>query len=1023
MLPQRGDPGFTFAGILALAALSAFMWKAGPLETARPISTSAGWHELRSDEKVSARLWQDPFKAVFGLGKQNGSQEPSEAKTSLPEKIQTRLDSGESVAMVAVMASPGSYAEIEERRRRQRYAVISGLADAGYVPTDPESLLVTTVEFNSLDAQGQTKFRPSCEPLKESNYRLPYEWYINRVPPPGAAENIAVLWLDESWLAGRPYCRLRQMLAGWLPSEKAPTRGRIAFTVVGPARSEGLRDFWEGQREINDHLDWFSGSGLASFSVFSSSATAVPEAIDGRWFERYNTAPEDPAGNRTPMGFTSTVHSDKRSIGELVRELNYRGVKGGIHHVAVISEWDTYYGRYLPGVFQQQYCQNVRKENNDAQPDCNVLRFTYQRGIDGVALRAESLAKSEPKASASDARGPLALGPVEVRRPVGRSQFDYLRRLAVLVREQDRKLRLEDGSGGIRAVAVLGSDVYDKLLILRALRPQLPGTLWLTTDLDAQMLHPDEFAWTRNLIVASSTGMQLRDELNVSVPPFRDNYQSSAYVATRLALDHGWLNDAALASVACTLPMLYEIGRRRPVALSVPPEVEKMPATYESDEAAARRIDEEQEWNEFRKVQRAANVSALGQPSLKADPTVVAVATVLAIALLLVVAYHQSRPNASRRAVGLGAVLLVMGVLTALGIYSDRVAEPFAFNDGVSVWPTIYLRAVATIVAVALVIYAVRNLESNRKALDERYFAPQPDADTEAPSPQSRPNGSSAKPTALVSALFLIVFFVFMITMPRIQLALAEKVAMVLSIWTILAIAWWSYIYRGHSPVRSVNEWISTSDPARTVSQLWRDYARHGEPLHRFMRSVAFMTLYLAFATAVFTLLGSQPSPCRGFACSVDRFVLVASVLSMLFLLFFVVDATRLCAAWIDLMAQPGRAWGGDKEEWFSKALDLPRGPATAWMQVRLIGERTSEVARLIYYPMIVILVMLIARSTYFDDWGFPKALAIVIGLNFAIALGCGVLLRRAACRGRERILDELRHRQMSLAYQERKES
>ena len=55
----------------------------------------------------------------------------------------------------------------------------------------------------------------------------------------------------------------------------------------------------------------------------------------------------------------------------------------------------------------------------------------------------------------------------------------------------------------------LGSDVYDKLLILKALKKGLPGAIFFTTDLDARYSLPSEFQETKNLIVASPFGLQL----------------------------------------------------------------------------------------------------------------------------------------------------------------------------------------------------------------------------------------------------------------------------------------------------------------------------------------------------------------------------------------------------------------------------------------------------------------------------------------------------------------------------------
>ena len=128
-------------------------------------------------------------------------------------------------------------------------------------------------------------------------------------------------------------------------------------------------------------------------------------------------------------------------------------------------------------------------------------------------------------------------------RAEGQGQYDYLRRLGERVVSLDNRLRsgldkdpTQRSSDGIAAVGVLGSDRYDKLLIMQALRPLLPNALFFTTDLDAQLWHPTALPHTRNLLIASSFGLQLDDELQGEIPPFRSNYQTGAFLATQAAI-------------------------------------------------------------------------------------------------------------------------------------------------------------------------------------------------------------------------------------------------------------------------------------------------------------------------------------------------------------------------------------------------------------------------------------------------------------------------------------------------------
>jgi hypothetical protein len=174
--------------------------------------------------------------------------------------------------------------------------------------------------------------------------------------------------------------------------------------------------------------------------------------------------------------------------------------------------------------------------------------------------------------------------------------------------------------------------------------------------------------------------------------------------------------------------------------------------------------------------------------------------------------------------------------------------------------------------------------------------------------------------------------------------------------------------------------------------------------------------LYFAFSSIVFGLLGGSSPPCRGVAaCAVNGMVLGFSVLLMLFLLFLVVDAIRLSVCWIEKLQDPDLRWSDAPIQELARKRQLPEAHAAYWMQVHLIGERTREVVRLLYYPLIVILLMLLARSTYFDNWDFPLALAIVVGINFTIALAAAAKLNSAARQAREAILERLRNESLDL--------
>ena len=168
--------------------------------------------------------------------------------------------------------------------------------------------------------------------------------------------------------------------------------------------------------------------------------------------------------------------------------------------------------------------------------------FKYLRGLDGQmpdgsgsasGANARDTGSKPDKDSKDSAKRPP--DPIAKDRAEGQSQFDYLRRLGDRIQQLDAALR-RDGQQGIEAVGVLGSDLYDKLLVLQSLRPLLPNAWFFTTDLDALLLNPGGQTRTRNLLVASSFGLRLRPDIQNEIPPFRGSYQTAEFLVTRVAI-------------------------------------------------------------------------------------------------------------------------------------------------------------------------------------------------------------------------------------------------------------------------------------------------------------------------------------------------------------------------------------------------------------------------------------------------------------------------------------------------------
>ena len=348
---------------------------------------------------------------------------------------------------------------------------------------------------------------------------------------------------------------------------------------------------------------------------------------------------------------------------------------------------------------------------------------TYHRGLDGMLSPTSSISG---KASKSEDAGKNT-SKSEIRtqedsrsleRPFGQSQFDYLRRLAASLKNTDDELR-RSGEGGIRAVGILGNDVFDKLLVLRALRPLFPGAVFFTTDYDAALTGQDELDWTRNLLIASSYGPTVAEDLQKDIPPFRSTYQTSAFLAARLAAEEregNAKNEKFRKRIeeGVKSPRILEINRHGELmSLST----KQLPAPRDN--------------GKLTDVNTQASIDihpAVAYPFprmlMSTEPILAAALAVSALVALFFFWQRGRGAKAHNRFVGLtgsSSVLLTFAVAAIATFFWEEISysasekglgEPVLFFHGVSLWPAVVLRALAAIAAILLICDAWRELRA-----------------------------------------------------------------------------------------------------------------------------------------------------------------------------------------------------------------------------------------------------------------------------------------------------------------------
>jgi hypothetical protein len=587
------DKGVPIAGlVIAALVVSTTIIAPAPFQLLRPPEPESFRYDLAKDQDVDARLWEDPFAVVRSYDEKTSKGaktiEDRSSDAARCGKASAAVDSNVEpdrhgscyfrqrlishfgalgadptaasntrTVLLGVMVPGYSFVGSSEWRRRVRYAVIAGLNVAGYQPANSEQ-----IGYFRARLQAAEDARVAAE---QQNLIVPFERFT---PRDRGGADVLLLWLDETALGGRWIAKLANLFNNILPScdgHDGPKEGGGSYPLrfIGPSNSDMLASAGEELR-----------GGSADYAKAKALSCGFTQLTQARFFSPFATARDVSAPKQLSM--LRTVLTDDLLIRSLTDELSNRGVDVCHDAVAVVGEWDSLYARSLAEELSEAF-----RSRATSRGSCKLklFRYSYLRGLDGVTAGEKPTKGDVTERSTESAKNVQAQS---IEWPEGRDQRDYLRRLAARMRDE-----AVSGRRPIAAVGVFGSDVYDKLLVLQALRPTLPNAIFFTTDLDARLFHPRTFEWTRNVLVASSFGLALNSDLQGDVPPFRDVYQTAAFLATQVALHDAcastnggiakWrpesTEDCARPLSQATItdwlgePRLYELGRSAPVSL------------------------------------------------------------------------------------------------------------------------------------------------------------------------------------------------------------------------------------------------------------------------------------------------------------------------------------------------------------------------------------------------------------------------------------------------------------------------
>lgn len=1024
-----------------------------PLGSARPEPPEGLKPPMIDANMVGARLWQDPFKAAqehdeAAHGKGEGdeptclsahcvNQITDGLRCALNGRCVDRPNRPPAIQILTLMVQHTDSDEDYERRLRDRHAVHTALNAAGMEPEETRHIQYFRLSRDDGWPRAAEPLIVPFETFRRDKLYPEPEKPTRETRP----KKLIVVWFPEGALGESPLASLAKLMDLFMGSERTRYLSEVLtgcwpslrLDVIGPSRSSTLRAMLEELSlaprvdEVWQHVTVFSPWSTASPVLLTSALPAKTAPTDSNW--RTVDSVKGPADlfdlvtsrfTCADIEFVRMIGTDDLLAMQMIEELRRRriyvvakGPEQAGAHIALVCERDTFYGKSFALVFGAmvacfdaggtnfdwgRYARNLNgSERRDPPPlPENVHTYCYTNGIDG-RLPGETWGEKAGESKEGRPAEPVWMIRRGLEMPTGRGRLDYGRRLANELRQH--YLRHEGHE--LQAIGVVGSDVYDKMTLLRALCEEFGEVALFTTDLDARLLYHKQLNWTRNVIVASNYGLEVNGEYQRRLcerghddsgsyaeettpprfAPFRDNYQTALFLACRTALGlqarvgkarvpFRTLDQEILAK-ALSHPRLFEIGRGQAVDLSVTsqapdePEVNIHPvhAQCRGLLMVLRRhvwlllslvIAATLLWPVLRVI--VPLVSRLEHREYRELPT-----------------WHSSlrRYRYVMLLAGVAWVIMACAIVTD---HYDKGGEPFSLTTGVSAWVGILFFLLAMLLGILFIGCSMQTVRANEKAIEAEFGLP----------------GRDEPDKRLMKRAQAYTHETYERTEDFLRRCYQDK--------------GWKWA-RG-----------SLGNEVNAV-WLWQTHILGWRLSDRLFWPVVWFGAFSLFQSALVKAFGRPHAPCRGDACyRMYACIGLVCFISFLALLILIANETRRRLRVINPIINKHTVWQTSAFD------DRKQSDISDWLDVRFVARITEGAGKLVYFPSVILLLLIAARLPYFDNWGFPPLLYMIYAIPAAYILGHMAILQLAARRARATALYHLRQKLEAIALGRRRQ-
>ena len=1012
---------------ILLTLVGGAIWVKPPLASLRPSGFAEPLHERKVNVTAEARLWQDPLEAArFHLAKHyadpdayDHARRADAAMNALQSEVDQRIAAAKKVHVLFAMVSSGGGATSIETRRRTRQALVSALSTKGFTPAKGGSLDLLFVT----EAEGG-RWRESHN--DDSEMTVPYEWFRHdwlgtsdrgtEEIRQANADEVLLIWVDESVTSGRTFqfaedLTLRmldtldppkqtglagaliygsQLVSRWLRDELHGekwvaglfTSGKVAVTIIGPSNSGTLIGLLRNARPPE------AGSIRKYFRMLSARSTASADLVWGTVGEaRMQEILETPMPLELPVGTAGVVEAsapfelaendyrgrERKARTDLAEAMSVllagRGAVHGRPFVSTIVRDDELADAMVAELPMRGLKWKV--DDEDALHDCVGILGEwdsfYGRALPEVFKRAVSQAAPEIKDISDSVR-----------------TFHYLAGI------DGRTSASVADPGGQVPELLAGGDAPDP-----SKTPDWPfganrmdHLRRLTSNLEAwreELESSDRRLFAIGIMGGDSYDKQLI--LQALRPAFPDALffsndidaqfmHPSMYHLTRnmvFASSYGLSLHADLQDEVPAFRDGYQTSSYLAGLLAVGT---ASGAKCGEDHITADNIHEHIGARTFEVSRKGAyplappaereavagRLHTSRMVSLPSPKKLLRWAVLAAVVLVLLIPFNM-RLRSFLRALRHGRLrvhtVVVAGTIAVLvtGGYfvlskagpAVELEEPLSLQ-GISVWPTELLRFFAIVLSGVLFALAYHKMARNNIRMERKFTLSNPDDD------------ERTAETVRADSFFGI-------TMPK-------------------DMPW---------------------DSGVPIDEMWRSYRRQARPVPTLKRIAFVGSTFAILIWCIWGLVTIPRAPYRGdVARWVDQTLMIVAAVALAGLTFYVVDQIRLCTDLIRALASKRTRWPEAARAWAAKKFGTTGPVADEFLDNKFIGLRTKTVNHLIFYPFIVLAVVIVARNRFFDDWRWPLAISMMVGLLFVASALCAFTLRGAAERARRSSLKRL---------------